>query len=170
MSLDSTWYSESMVFSYSVTVCDKAYLKALARCGKRCPVSAKRRRHWLNRITNGMSVSKGINIFLYKVVRDHRCFPASSISWSKSQSPDSAKPRVHAQSWKTLTIDVKMSPTYPSKNVGDVRGAVTTPQTVDHINFRVRQGRSKLHMVYRTKMRGKIPAGARSGMACPPAL
>ena len=72
---------------------------------------------------------------------------------------------VHAKSWTTLTVEVKISPIYPPKKVGDVMGVVTTNQICFHMGTRVRSGKINCQMVYKTSIKGKTPAGKVPGMS-----
>jgi hypothetical protein len=72
---------------------------------------------------------------------------------------------VQAMSWNTLTILVKISPTYPRKKEGEFVGAVTTLKIDLHIGTRVRRGKISCMTVYNTSKSGKAPDGTTSGIS-----
>lgn len=89
----------------------------------------------------------GIRTFMYQCDEAQSCLVEIIKSSDIRKSPETIQPIVHAISWKTFTMLVKMSPTYPSKKDGACIGAETTLHTECHIGARVRNGKMSLYKV-----------------------
>lgn len=128
----------------SVTDCERAYLKALARFGILFPESKYLRKHWLNRSHKGNRQISGMATFLYQNcwVHEWPSYLFGSLSGSRN-SPLNTKQNDHKRSWNTFTMLVNTSPTKVRKNVGDTNGALMTCFMAIQSGFLVFQGNIK---------------------------
>jgi hypothetical protein len=110
----------------------------------------------------------GIRTFLYQCDEAHACVVECIKSSGTRKSPENIQPIVHAISWKTFTMLVKISPTYPWKKEGECSGAETTFHIDCHIGVRVRNGKMSLYTVQSTRMKGYPPAGMICGKSWDP--